>query len=92
MAVGKGTAVIDFGATPVDHAQFTVAATGVVPGNYVECFVMVDTEGTNGVEDHRHAAASWKCVALAGTNSFTLDVWAMFDLMSGPFKIRYAFA
>jgi hypothetical protein len=92
MAVGKGTAVIDFGATPVDYAQFTVPVAGLVPANYVECFVMVDTQGSNGVEDHRHAAASWKTATLAGTGSFTLDVWAMFDLMSGPFKIRYAFA
>ncbi len=89
---GKGTAIIDFGSTPVAEKVFTVTDAAVTAAHYVEAFVMVDSTGDNDVNDHRHAAASWKLSCLPGTGSFDLDVTCMMDLCSGTFSIRYVYA
>lgn len=92
MATGKGTATIDFGATPVDAKQFTVTEAAITGTEYVEAFVMVDSTTDNGVDDHRHAAASWRLVCVPYAGGFTLDVTCLIDLCHGTFKIRYVFA
>jgi hypothetical protein len=92
MASGKGTATIDFGATPVADKQFTITDAAIADTNYVEAFVMVDSTADNDVESHRHAAASWKLGALSNNGGFTLDISCLMDLCFGTFKIRYAYA
>ncbi len=89
---GKGTAIIDFGSTPVADKVFTVTDAAVLSTHYVEAFVMVDSTGDNTVADHRHAAASWKLVCLPANGSFDLDVTCLMDLCNGTFSIRYVYA
>lgn len=89
---GVGTATIDFGSVPVTEKSFTVTDAAILPTHYVEAFVMTDSTADNSVEDHRHAAASWKLSCLPGTGSFTLDVNCLVDMCFGTFKIRYVYA
>ena len=92
MATGTGTATIDFGTTPVSSNVFTITDASIASTNYVEAFVMIDSTADNTVDDHRHAAVSWRTSCLAGTGSFELDIDCLLDLCHGTFKIRYAFA
>lgn len=92
MAVGKGLATIDFGSTPVSTKVFTITDATIDPTNYVEAFVMIDSTADNTVDDHRHAAVSWRTSCLAGTGDFELDIDCLLDLCHGTFKIRYAYA
>lgn len=89
---GTGTATVNFGATPVANAVFTVTDGSITATSYVEAFVMIDSTIDNTVDDHRHAAASWKLVCLPAAGSFELDVTCLIDLCHGTFKIRYAWA
>jgi gentisate 1,2-dioxygenase len=89
---GKGTAVIDFGATPVAEKQFTITDAAISSTSIVEAFVQVLLTGDNNAESHRHAAASWKLVTEAGTGSFLLDVTCLIDMCHGTFNIQYAYA
>ena len=89
---GTGTATIDFGSTPVAEGIFTITDASIGPTNYVEAFVMIDSTSDNTVDDHRHAAASWKLSCLPGSGSFELDIACLIDLCYGTFKIRYAYA
>jgi hypothetical protein len=92
MAVGTNFATIDFGTTPVSSKVFTITDAAVASTNYVEAFVMIDSTGDNTVDDHRHAAVSWRTSCLPATGSFELDVDCLADLCHGTFKIRYAYA
>lgn len=89
---GTGTVTIDFGATPVSTGVFTITNAAIQPDNYVEAFVMIDSTVDNTVDDHRHAAVSWRLSCLAGSGSFELDVDCLLDLCFGTFKVRYAYA
>jgi hypothetical protein len=89
---GKNFAVIDFGATPVAEKQFTITDALISSTTIVEPFVQILATGDNDVSSHRHAAASWKLVAEAGTGSFLLDVTCLIDMCHGTFNIQYAYA
>lgn len=92
MAAGANTTTIDFGSTPISSKVFTITDAVIAPTNYVEAFVMIDSTVDNDVNDHRHAAVSWRTSCLPGTGSFELDIDCLLDLCSGTFKIRYAYA
>lgn len=87
-----GTATIDFGATPVNEASFTVTDAAVSATSYVLPFVMVDTTADNDTDAHMHAAASLKLTALPAAGSFTLYAYAQEGLCFGTFKVRYSVA
>ncbi len=90
---GKGTAVINFGSTPVAEKQFTITDALITsPTMIVEAFVQIFATGDNDTSSHRHAAASWKLVTESGTGSFLLDVTCLMDLCHGTFNIQYAYA
>lgn len=89
---GKATATIDFGSTPVAEGQFTITDANISASSVVEPFVQVTSTAQNDQEAHRHAAASWKLVALPGTGQFTLYVTCLMDLCYGQFVIQYAYA
>jgi len=94
MANGRNVATIDFGATPVDSATFTITDANITAGMIIEAFVSSgDSTADNDVTDHLHAATSWKLVASAGAaGSFTLDVYCMFDFCYKTFKVQYAYS
>ncbi|CAB4165500.1 hypothetical protein UFOVP820_60 [uncultured Caudovirales phage] len=92
MASGVGTTTIDFGATPVANASFTITDASIASSNYVEAFVMIDSTVDNDTDAHQHAAASWKLAALPAAGSFTLYITSLVDLCWGTFKIRYVYA
>lgn len=89
---GKSSATIDFGATPVAEASFTITDANITATTVVEPFMLVDSTADNDAEAHRHAAASWKMVALPASGSFTLYVTSLIDLCWGTFKVQYAYA
>ena len=89
---GKSSATIDFGSIPVAEGTFTITDAAITASTVVEPFVMVTSTVDNDVEAHRHAAASWKLVALPATGSFTLYATCLMDLCSGTFKVQYAYA
>jgi hypothetical protein len=92
MATGKATATIDFGSTPVSSKVFTITDAAVQSTNYVEAFVMIDSTVDNTIDDHRHAAVSWRTSCLPADGSFELDIDCLLDLCHGTFKIRYVYA
>ncbi len=89
---GTQTVTLDFGSTPLANEVFLIVDAAILPTHYIEAFVMGDATVDNDIEDHRHAAASWKLACLAQTGSFYLDVTCMVDLCSGTFSIRYVYA
>lgn len=89
---GHGNATIDFGATPLAEGSFTVTDANITAATVVEPFVLVESTVDNDQESHRHAAASWKLVALPASGSFTLYITCLIDMCHGTFKIRYAYA
>ena len=92
MATGRSTATIDLGSTPVAEAIVTITDAAIGATDYVEAFVMIDSTVDNSVDDHRHAAASWKLACLPAAGSFDLYIDCLVDLCWGTFKIRYAYA
>jgi hypothetical protein len=85
------TATIDFGSTPVNESVITVTDAAISSTDYVDAFIMIDFTVDNNVDDHRHAAASWKLSCLPSNGSFDLYVDCLVDLCYGTFKIRYTF-
>lgn len=85
-----GSADIDFGATPVAEATFTVTAAGVTSLSAVQCFIQADTTSDNTAADHQAAGRSFRMVPTPGTGSFSLDVQCLLGLCTGAFKLRYS--
>ena len=92
MAAGAGTATVDFGSTPTGFMSFTVTDASVTSTSYVEAFFMVDSTVNNSVDDHKRAAVFCRLVCLPADGSFTLEIYSLMGLMSGQFKVRYAYA
>jgi hypothetical protein len=87
-----GSATINWGATPLAEASFTVTDAAITTARRIQVFVDgSDTTGSNTAEDHQHAAASWQMTALAAAGSFTLKITNMLDLCSGSFVVRYVY-
>jgi hypothetical protein len=92
MSGAAGTTTVDFGATPVDYASFTVTDPGIGATDYVEAFFMMDSTVDNTVEDHERAAVFCRLTCLPAAGSFTLKIYSLMGLMSGHFKVRYAYS
>ena len=89
---GQSSATIDFGSTPLSEATFTITDANISALSVVEPFMMADSTVDNDAESHRHAAASWKMVALPASGSFTLYVTCLIDMCHGTFVVHYAYA
>lgn len=92
MATGRNTATISLGSTPLTETIVTVTDAAIGATDYVEAFIMIDFTGDNTVDDHRHAAASWKMSCKPAAGSFDLYIDCLVDMCWGDFKIRYAYA
>lgn len=94
MANGHGVTTIDFGATPIAEANFTVTDAAITSGMSIECWINAgDSTADNDTGDHAHAAASMKFApSLGGAGSFTVDAYLLIDLCTKTFKMRYAYA
>ena len=86
----QGTATIDFGATPVTGATFTISDAGLSGLTYGEAWIMADSTANNTIDDHRQAGASFRitCDPPSGTN-MAIEVHCLFNLVTGQFKVRY---
>ena len=88
----QGTAVLDFGAAPVDEA--TVAVTGqagILAGSHAEAFFMKESTADNGVAEHEEAAALCPLICesvIAGTG-FTIRGMPIAGLATGQFNVRW---
>lgn len=85
------TVTIDFGATPVGSAQFTINDAALTGLTYAEAFFMgSDTTADNGAQMHKQAGALLRatCDAPSGTNML-VTVESLFGLITGQFKMRY---
>ena len=89
---GAGTTTVDFGTTPVDYKSFTITDAAITGTSYVEAFFMVDSTTNNTVDDHKRAAVFCRLVCLPASGSFTLEIYSLMGLMTGQFKVRYAYA
>ena len=88
----KGTAVLDFGATPADQASVVVTGqAGIAAGSDVEAYFMRETTSDNGVDEHEEAAALCPLVCgdiVAGTG-FTIYAHPLAMLGTGTFNVRW---
>lgn len=85
------TTTVDFGATPVAEAEFTVVDAACTAAKNV----LIQISGTDSTADndapaHALAATFFAFSTTAGTGDFTLSIHLLFGLISGQIKIRYA--
>jgi hypothetical protein len=85
-----GTAVIDFGSTPVCEGVFSVSDAGFAGQLYAEAFVMVESTVDNDTEAHQEAGAFMRLVCdPPGTGSMTVRATVLYGMVTGSFRIRY---
>ena len=89
---GQNVTTVDFGATPVAEATFTVNDASVTATSVVEAWVMGDSTVDNDTASHLQAGRSLRLTATPAAGTFELDVQAVLGLCSGTFKIHYAYA
>lgn len=92
---GQGTAVIDFGSTPVSEAS--VAVTGqasILAGSQVEAFMQGSSTVDNTATDHRFAGVAFRilCDDIVAGTGFTIYVTSISGLATGTFNIRWVWA
>ena len=87
----QGTTTMNFGATPVGSASFTINDATLTGLTYSEAFFMgSDTHADNGTAMHKQAGALMRvtCDAPSGAN-MTVTAESLFGLVTGNFKLRY---
>ena len=92
--MAKGTATIDFGATPTHYAEFTVTDAGMAGSTYVEPFFM-SSDSTASNSASNHARAQFEIDLIGGApvgNDFPVICKLRNKRMTitGTLKIRYA--
>lgn len=94
MANGKGTVVIDFGASPgSNEASVVVSAAGISAASVVDTFIMADdTSVDHTASDHRYLSvlAGFTC-GTPTTGSFTLYATSIHKL-TGKYTVHYVWA
>jgi hypothetical protein len=84
-----GTAVIDFGSTPVVEGEFTITDAGFAGQDYAEAFVMVEGSG-EAAEASKQAGAFMRLVCdPPGSGTMVVRAFVMSGLVTGTFNIRY---
>jgi len=95
MAASKGTAVLDFTATPSESASIAVTGqAGIIAGSHVEAFFMKESTSDNTVDEHEEAAALCPLVVgdiIAGTG-FTIFAHPIAMLGVGTFNVRWVWS
>ncbi len=89
---GQSSTTVDFGATPVAEATFTVTDAAISATSAVECFIQGDSTADNDAAAHLAAGRSFRLTASPAAGSFSLDVQCLLGLCTGTFKVRYAYA
>ena len=90
MAVG--TATVDFGATPVEQATFSITDAALIALTYVEPFFMSsDSTADNDANAHEMAGHLIEVVAGApdGAGTFAVIANVLLGQVTGQFKLRY---
>lgn len=94
--MARGTATVDFGATPTDEKTFTITDAAMAGLTYIEPFFMGSDSvaGTflsgNTADDHKMAAALIPLSADAPIgNNFNVTALVLRGKVTGSFKIRY---
>ena len=93
--MATGTAVLDFGATPVDEASVVVTGQAlIVSGSFVEAFFMRETTADNGVDEHIEAAAlcPLACGNIVAGTGFTIYASTLAMLGIGTFNVRWVWS
>lgn len=95
--MATGTAILAFGASPVDNGTFTITDAGVSAASFVEAFFQGNdsTVGAqaNDTVAHEMAAACFAnsaCIPTAG--QFDVVLHTMIGLVTGDLKIRYVYS
>lgn len=91
----KGTATLDFGATPSDSASVAVTGqAGILAGSAAEAFFMREATADNSAEEHEQASAVVRLVCgsvVAGTG-FTIYANVTDGLATGQFNVRWVWS
>ena len=93
--MATGTAIIDFGSTPTDHATILVSGmSGLTVDSYIEAYMQgSDSTGDNTVDAHQQLAVrtQFYCEYVSSSSmNIVADVFIGFA--TGTFKLRYATA
>ena len=89
-----GTAVIDFGSTPVNEASFNIT-NGSLTALMVneEAYVMVEATGSNDAQAHREAGAFMRLVCEPpSAGAMVVNAYILNGLVTGTFNVRYVAA
>lgn len=87
-----GTAVLDFGSSPVDEANVAITGqAGILAGSHVEAFFMQESTASNGVDEHAEAAALCPlvCGAIIAGTGFTIYAHPLAMQGLGTFNVRW---
>lgn len=83
------TITVDTGSTPSTSTIHTITDATVTSSSTVIANVSMTTTADNSLDDHQHAASSWKLACQSGTGQFDLYIDALADMYWGTFKINY---
>ena len=88
----QGTAVLDFGATPIDTASVVITGqAGILAGSACEAWFMKTSTADNGTDEHEEAESLCPLVCgdiVAGTG-FTVFAHTLAMLGIGTFTIQW---
>lgn len=85
----QGTATVDFGATPVDNATFTISDGSLSGLTYAEAWVMRDSTGDNSVDEHETLGSLARLTCSISGTDLTVYCELLAGFVTGTFKIRY---
>lgn len=91
----KGTAVLDFGATPTDSGSVVVTGqAGILAGSHVEAFFMRETTADNGLDEHEQAGAIIRltCGNIVAGTGFTIYATVLVGFATGQFNVRWVWS
>lgn len=95
MASGIGTAVIDFGASPVTEGSVAVAGQAAISStSAAEAFFMARATGDNNADAHKQAAAYIRLVCSVPTAGvgFTITAYCLVGYVTGTFNIEWTWS
>lgn len=81
---------VDFGASPIDQADFVIAAASCTAESILEFTVSgTSSTATNGTAEHVMAAQLFWFAATPGSGSFSVKIGTQLGFVSGEFIIKY---
>lgn len=94
MAVGQGTAVLDFGAGANEASVVVTGQTAISATSKAEAYIMADdTSSNHTAEDHRYASIliGLSCGTPTASTGFTIYGRCL-DKINGQFTVRFVWA